>query len=273
MKKLALSTYITALEDLFSTLPLYGESSVENLELWGDLEYHFNLNQTNSKKLVKKLKKFQIKITAYHYPYLFDLSLFDEKERKKNVALAKEFIDCLEILGGEILVIHGSTQIEYLPYREEKLEKSLASLEEIISYAELKKKKIALENHLQTFLFSKREEILEVLARFPSPFFGLCFDLGHFNLTSDPIEEIAYYQGRIFNFHLSDNEGKDDDHLFPGEGVINWSKFFEVVERINYQGLFTLEVKNTPAWPEKVKEFMQRWKKYSRLIVNELADR
>jgi len=42
--------------------------------------------------------------------------------------------------------------------------------------------------------------------------------------------------------HLSDNRGLKVEHLSIGEGEIQWERFFETLDRIDYKGLFGIDV-------------------------------
>ena len=42
--------------------------------------------------------------------------------------------------------------------------------------------------------------------------------------------------------HISDNRGSKVEHLAPGEGMIQWERFFEMLDRINYSGKFGIDV-------------------------------
>ena len=42
--------------------------------------------------------------------------------------------------------------------------------------------------------------------------------------------------------HFSDNRGKKVEHLSMGQGEIHWERFFETLERIDYKGMFGIDV-------------------------------
>ena len=42
--------------------------------------------------------------------------------------------------------------------------------------------------------------------------------------------------------HISDNRGHRVEHLVPGDGSIDWDRFFEMLDRINYGGWFGIDV-------------------------------
>ncbi len=50
---------------------------------------------------------------------------------------------------------------------------------------------------------------------------------------------------QINYIHLSDNRGERVEHLALGEGQIDWDRFFEMLDRISYSGIFGIDVGGT----------------------------
>lgn len=51
---------------------------------------------------------------------------------------------------------------------------------------------------------------------------GVCLDLGHAHLTVGIAQAISTLGSRIVSVHAHDNHGLKDDHLWPGDGTIDW---------------------------------------------------
>ena len=51
---------------------------------------------------------------------------------------------------------------------------------------------------------------------------GVCLDLGHAHITVGVAEAIATLGGHIASVHVHDNHGLKDEHLWPGDGSIDW---------------------------------------------------
>jgi sugar phosphate isomerase/epimerase len=51
---------------------------------------------------------------------------------------------------------------------------------------------------------------------------GVCLDLGHAHITVGVAEAIAAFGNRIVSVHAHDNQGAKDEHLWPGDGSIDW---------------------------------------------------
>jgi sugar phosphate isomerase/epimerase len=82
------------------------------------------------------------------------------------------------------------------------------------------------------------------------PLLNLTLDLGHAQLLTKEnrsYEFIENYPGRIKHIHLHDNRGgdsyRDDLHLSPGKGTIDFKRIFKELKRIGYDQTVTLELK------------------------------
>ncbi|MBN1672743.1 MAG: sugar phosphate isomerase/epimerase [Kiritimatiellae bacterium] len=73
---------------------------------------------------------------------------------------------------------------------------------------------------------------------------GICFDVGHANISEGKDLAGAFTRNaeRIIHVHLDDNDGRDDLHLPPGAGTIDFPAFYRTVRSCAYEGLLELEV-------------------------------
>ncbi|MGB6193455.1 MAG: sugar phosphate isomerase/epimerase family protein [Terracidiphilus sp.] len=51
---------------------------------------------------------------------------------------------------------------------------------------------------------------------------GICLDLGHAHINQSVGQTIAAFGDRIATVHVHDNHGLRDEHLWPGDGTIDW---------------------------------------------------
>ena len=54
-------------------------------------------------------------------------------------------------------------------------------------------------------------------------------------------ESIEKEHELIANFHVHDNNGKDDKHLPPGDGIRDWTAIMAAIKRVKYEGPLTME--------------------------------
>lgn len=73
---------------------------------------------------------------------------------------------------------------------------------------------------------------------------GLHLDIGHANIGTRKSHTKALlerYGSRLKHVHLSDNKGKNDDHLAIGAGTISWRTELKMLKATGYDGTITLE--------------------------------
>jgi sugar phosphate isomerase/epimerase len=64
--------------------------------------------------------------------------------------------------------------------------------------------------------------LIEILETGHMDQIGVCLDLGHAHMIVGVSESIATLGKRITQVHAHDNHGQKDEHLFPGDGAIDW---------------------------------------------------
>lgn len=67
------------------------------------------------------------------------------------------------------------------------------------------------------------EHLMEILETGHLSQIGVCLDVGHAHLTCGAEEAIGTLGARIAQVHTHDNQGLKDEHLFPGDGTIDWA--------------------------------------------------
>ncbi len=111
------------------------------------------------------------------------------------------------------------------------------SIERILGVAEDLSVTLAIENTRQT------ELVDFILSEIESQYLGFCYDSSHDWLYSDnPTRILEKWGGRLVALHLSDNDGVEDRHWLPHEGVIDWESLAKVFPRETFSGCLTLEV-------------------------------
>lgn len=163
-----------------------------------------------------------------------------------------------QILGAPYLVVHpqfwgdsiyGNNHDELLAYNL----KFYASLLDASAKTGVK---IALENmfgydpekdKLCPTYFSYMADILELLDRTEGrEQFVVCLDVGHANIigeesVSDCIRKL---DKNLKLLHLHDNFGKNDDHMPPFNGNIDWKDTIHALREVDYDGVLSLEAQS-----------------------------
>ena len=142
----------------------------------------------------------------------------------------------------EKLVIHPSFEPVPDDEREERMQACIRSLTDLADYAERNNIGLTIECLPRTCLGNTSFEILEILHAVPG--IGVCADVNHL-LHETPVEFINAVGQAIETLHISDYDGIDERHWLPGEGIIEWEKLIESLERAGYDGPWLFESKGT----------------------------
>jgi len=105
-------------------------------------------------------------------------------------------------------------------------------------------------------------EIASFVRSFDSDNLKICIDINHSNLNENLEDVIKNCVNQIATCHISDNNGEWEDHLPPGEGIIDIPQTFYLLKKNGYAGPFNIECR-MPCTPtvDKLKELREEAKK------------
>ncbi|MDW7645148.1 MAG: sugar phosphate isomerase/epimerase family protein [Desulfuromonadales bacterium] len=150
-------------------------------------------------------------------------------------------LDFAEILASDLIVFHpGYDRWRYGGQSHLWLETNLGFWPEFIHRAERMGCTLVTEN-----IFEESPDTLAALLQaMDSPFFGACFDLGHWHLfgQSDLDAWLRPLAKHLRHLHLHDNHGTADEHLALGEGLIDFQALFRALDAASLRPSVTLEV-------------------------------
>ncbi|MFZ2958255.1 MAG: sugar phosphate isomerase/epimerase family protein [Candidatus Ozemobacteraceae bacterium] len=87
-------------------------------------------------------------------------------------------------------------------------------------------------------------DLASVIEPFSKEMVGVCFDAGHFNLFSETSMKtwLEVLGPRIFEVHLHDNLGGDDDHIAVGDGTVKYGPLTDWLRKPGNRPILTLEM-------------------------------
>lgn len=71
---------------------------------------------------------------------------------------------------------------------------------------------------------------------------GICLDVGHAHLLGGAPDAAELLSGHVVTTHLHDNRGRDDDHLVPFDGSVDWPATLTALGKTGFDGPLVLEV-------------------------------
>jgi sugar phosphate isomerase/epimerase len=146
-----------------------------------------------------------------------------------------------------IVHISASPGVKTPKALQQAKECTIEALKTIIDYTDTHHVEILLENlvPLPTYirLGAEIEDIIDIANALDTKRVGICIDTGHSLLTKhDPCSDIQKAGSLLKSLHINDNDGLQDLHMIPGNGVIKWNQICQTLRDIHYQGSFLLEV-------------------------------
>lgn len=237
-----------SVEDSIKSIASAGYSAIE---LMCDEPHAFPpLSSDKIHSIKKTLKENQMKISNlngfmmcaiedFHHPSWIEKN---QVYRQKRIDHTKNCIDLAKELGASSVSTEPGGPSTGLA-REEELDVFEQGLNEVLPIAEENKIKILIEPE-PGLLIENSSQFLTFISRFDSDYIGLNFDVGHFFCVGeDPVELITALKGYINHIHLEDiAQSRVHQHLVPGTGAIDFTRIFNALSEINYDGYVTIEL-------------------------------
>ena len=196
-------------------------------------------------------------VNQTHTPFRFTRAQFENNWDFVYEQTVKS-LEISAILGASIAVVHPIHYMTYHGYEEEIFERNMAFYKSLIPYCRDYGIKIGVENMWQrdarrgciiADTCSRSQEFIRYIDTLDSEYLVACLDVGHVGLplTDEEAEDVIRALGhdRLKALHVHDNNYKDDQHLLPFMGKMNWSEITKALGQIDYTGDFTYEVKGT----------------------------
>jgi len=229
--EISVSTFICNKEKILDVLPVFADSTIKNLELWGAFsfgsEHHFPYWENGyANRLTDELEKFGIKVRTMHAPFseTLDISSLDESLRKETISEIKAAVSVFSRLpGAEIVILHPGgilTRPEEEKTRLVQSRKSLVELDQALSESKIR---LAAENMLPGLVGWQPSDLSFLIEDLPNT--GICLDTGHAHISGVLEVILKTLKDKIIAFHLSDTYDSVDRHLIPSEGTVDWPNF------------------------------------------------
>jgi sugar phosphate isomerase/epimerase len=165
--------------------------------------------------------------------------LHPEKSRRIDAMdEVKRALESAEKIPFRNLVVHlGDRSDTWSP---RTIEYGLTALEHLGAFAQPLGVHILVENLLSEP--TTPEHLMMILEMGHLDSTGICLDLGHAHMTVGVSEAIATMGNRIAQVHTHDNHGLKDEHLWPGEGTIDWQTTVDSLKILSTPPAIVLEI-------------------------------
>jgi sugar phosphate isomerase/epimerase len=254
----------------------YGFEAIELFATRSHFDYH---DQAAIDALAEWLADTGLALNSIHAPILaafhegqpsegFSNALSDNARRQTAIRESEAALRIARRIPFDVMVVHLGTPAAKSQAGDNHRAAACRSAEEICRLAEPLGVRVAFEvipNDLSTAasLVAMLEQDLD------APHAGICMDFGHAHLMGDVGDAVETAAEHLIATHVHDNRRREDDHLVPYLGSINWDMALTTMQKIGYEGTYLLEVANTGS-PAAVLEEARRARQRFQALTDRL---
>lgn len=169
---------------------------------------------------------------------IVDITEMTKGKRMSVVDEVKRALEIADVVPFRYLIQHLGVSGQEFDQR--RWDSGFSSLEEIKSFAGQRGVEVLLENTPNAL--SSAERLNDFLGQTHLKL-SYCFDIGHAHMARGVQAEFELMKERIRSTHLHDNDGRSDQHLFPGAGTVDWSEAMRLLGSRSGQYPLMLELK------------------------------
>ena len=252
----------------------YGFEAIELFATRSHFDYHDPAAIAN---LAQWLKETGLALHSVHAPITdafgpdgwkptYSLALSDTGLRTASVREAAAALEIAKQIPYAVLVVHLGTPASKNNPGDNHRASAVRSLDEICRLAEPLGVQVAAEvipNRLSdpSSLVSLIEDNLDA-----GP--GICLDFGHAHMMGDVADAIEITSEYLFATHVHDNHGRDDEHLVPYLGTIQWDLALVTMQKIGYEGTYLMELAGTGAHASVLEEARRARQRFERTLTH-----
>jgi Sugar phosphate isomerases/epimerases len=187
---------------------------------------------------------------SFHAPFAdhIDISALEKQRREESLREIFQAVEAAAVLRVSYFVIHPGPEhaTPPLPHeRQQRMENVVESLNRVAHRCRSLGLACVLENKLPHLLFGNTGDILQILEALDAVEAGVCLDTGHAHLSGDISHLLRKLSGHVRILHVHDNRRNYDDHLPPGDGMIDWKSLLHQLTREGFHGALILEIAAT----------------------------
>ena len=171
----------------------------------------------------------------------------------------KRALEAAEHIAFKNLVVHLGEKYDSWSLRT--MEYATTALEHLGAFAKPLGVRVLVEN--LTSDATTPEHLVTILQMAHLTQIDVCLDLGHAHMAPGITEAIGLLGKRIGEIHVHDNHGLKDEHLWPGDGTIDWPAALEALKQLPAPPAAVLEIgydlEDAPgAIPERIQRSFEK---------------
>lgn len=272
--KQALSTHLFVNQRLaVATLEAIERAGIPAIEIFCARQHFDYTDEAQVRELATWFANHKLELRSLHSPMYKDYSWgrtsgaainiaeTDRHRRLESVEEIKRALEVAETIPFRYLVQHLG--VSYEKFDLAKFDAAFASLEPLLVYAKPRGVQILLENIPNELSTPERLRYFIEYTRLAD--LRICFDSGHAHLGSGVVREFEALRDLIVSTHLHDNRGDRDDHLFPGQGTIDWPAALQALAQAPNEFPLQLELRDHGEFSQPLEKALEVFSRFQEL--------
>ncbi len=273
--KQALSTHLFVNHKLsVTTLDAIERAGIPAVEIFCAKQHFDYTDEAQVRELAAWFADHKLELRSLHSPLHQDYSWgrttgaainiaeTGRHRRLESVEEIKRALDVAEHIPFRYLVQHLGVAHE--KYDIAKFDAAFASLEPLLVYAKQRGVEILLENIPNEL--SRPEKLRYFRDYTHLTDLRVCFDSGHAHLGDGVVTEFEALRDLVVSTHLHDNHGDKDDHLFPGQGTIDWKATLHALAQARGDFPLQLELRDHGEFPQPLEEALKVFARFQETL-------
>lgn len=274
--ELALSTHLFVRHRLTTVwLERIWNAGFPSVEIFCARQHIDYRDQAQIKELGHWFRDSRLKMHSLHAPMyaddvwgrsgpqaIIDITATAKATRMRAVDEIKFALEIADIIPFRYLIQHVGISAQ--EYDQHRIDAAFSSLDEIRSFARQRGVEVLLENTPNDLSSAGRLD--DFLAQTHLNL-GYCFDIGHAHMSYGIEDQFERMQQRIRSTHIHDNNGEEDQHLFPGSGSIDWAHAMRLLQSLPEGCPLLLELRE----PEHMERPVEEAKRAADDLLNQAA--
>jgi sugar phosphate isomerase/epimerase len=228
-----LSTHLFLTQRLHpGLLELAARSGAQAVEIFAARQHFDYASREHVTELASWFRSNPLKPFSMHAPLFPDREmgragapavnvLHPEKARRiEAMDEIKRALEAAELIPFSNMVLHLGERED--GWSQRSIEYAITALEHLGAFAHPLGVRLLVEN--LTSEPTTPEHLITILNLGHLTSVGICLDLGHAHITVGISQAIATLGSRIATVHVHDNHAVKDEHLWPGDGTIDWAE-------------------------------------------------
>ena len=248
-------------------LELAGRSGAEAVEIFAARQHFDYTSREHVRELAEWFRSNSVQPFSLHAPMWPDYEMgragahavnviHPEKARRIDAMdEIKRALESADHVPFRNMVVHLGER--YDSWSQRTMEFAETALEHLGAFAKPLGVRVLVENLLSEP--TTPEHLVTLLELGHLDKIGVCLDLGHAHISVGIAEAFSVLGDRIVSMHVHDNHGTKDEHLWPGDGTIDWGIVREGLKALKAPPAAVLEIMHglgdsAAALPERVQK-------------------